>query len=916
MNQKEKSLNQSIYSQISKKGLVENDKKLLIKKFGFNNLSYSNLNLEKITTNKNSSIYTNSLSSLKIEIKKPFKISNNNNNFSSFQTLNISKNNRNLKNTNSLSKNSSKNKKMNRNNKSMAALPISSKININEISNYSLNKIKKIFHNNVKNNNLSSINTTTGQNSIKTNQYTNSNKDLGISPNLKTITKNKNDKIVDSKSNNKSSQNLINIKEIKESAIKSKHKPYKILNNNLYNNYKNEIEAKNKISKYIIESPEKNKSINKNNISKKEKNNTEINIVNINQKIFSSLDKVNKENKSQEIKKHITRSNEYSDETKKESCLDLQKLYNENVLNNASTNDIINGIISNNMNLNDNKYKRNKDININQEITLNEDNNNINNENSHFNKIEENEEFKYVSTQKISLNKEDSKMRKEINDIIKRDSNFTNEKFNNLINSNIQYLNEDINIYDCDEDEKINYNHNDDNKIDKNFFDFNNNENNFKNNSEYQNDQEDNSSLKTHKNIYKKLCELNNMQEMSKEEEKEIIGEQENKSGQTQTTVDKNNLISKYIKQPIYNISPRFLINETSLNNKHIFPDKPFIFIKDIENENIKFPSLDLKKFLNLNEKGIYKLISFTYDNYNSIISINKLVKNKINNSLKNIFQNSIDDFKLKYKDFLSVIDYSFNQKTFVLNHKKNHLFNLEIKCKVITKEVKQSYEIGCNYISLNKKYDYIWKFDVQKKEDIKVWICTEVDIINNLYKKFSYTSQVTSFCYNDEISLQFNIFNKGTIIEPKSIEWIEPIKSEAPIGIYEKTKFISPIEFDQLRACEIETQILFWKNKLPEDDGGIVEEFKKIFGKFFKIKNIQFDESKFYFYKFEMKANKIGLLKQNKFSTFDINIIDNNSNIQNEIQCIYLINSNYYTKKMDIRVGNDIIIYLVDMKR
>ena len=164
------------------------------------------------------------------------------------------------------------------------------------------------------------------------------------------------------------------------------------------------------------------------------------------------------------------------------------------------------------------------------------------------------------------------------------------------------------------------------------------------------------------------------MQEMNKEEEKEIIGEQENKSGQTLTTVDKNNLISKYIKQPIYNISPRFLINETSLNNKHIFPDKPFIFIKEIENENIKFPSLDLKKFLNLNEKGIYKLISFTYDTYNSIISINKLVKNKINNSLKNIFQNSIDDFKLKYKDFLSVLDYSFNQKTFVLNHKKNHL--------------------------------------------------------------------------------------------------------------------------------------------------------------------------------------------------------------------------------------------------
>ena len=44
---------------------------------------------------------------------------------------------------------------------------------------------------------------------------------------------------------------------------------------------------------------------------------------------------------------------------------------------------------------------------------------------------------------------------------------------------------------------------------------------------------------------------------------------------------------------------------------------------------------------------------------------------------------------------------------------------------------------------------------------------------------------------------------------------------------------------------------------------------------------------------------NKIGLIKQNKFSTFDINIIDYHSNVKNEIQCLYLMNSNYYTKKM-----------------
>ena len=64
------------------------------------------------------------------------------------------------------------------------------------------------------------------------------------------------------------------------------------------------------------------------------------------------------------------------------------------------------------------------------------------------------------------------------------------------------------------------------------------------------------------------------------------------------------------------------------------------------------------------------------------------------------------------------------------------------------------------------------------------------------------------------------------------------------------------------------------------------------------------------------MEANKIGLLKQNKFSSFDINIIDSKSNIKNEIQCIFLMNSNYNNKVMDIRLGTDVTLYIIDMKR
>ena len=317
-----------------------------------------------------------------------------------------------------------------------------------------------------------------------------------------------------------------------------------------------------------------------------------------------------------------------------------------------------------------------------------------------------------------------------------------------------------------------------------------------------------------------------------------------------------------------------------------------------------------------MKDETLFKILSYSYDNYFSIISSCNLLNKKLNNCLKNIFQHVIDDFQNKYKNFLKVVNFSFESKTFFIKNRKNNSFNLIIKNKIITQETKKSYEIGCNYISLGKKYDYIWKFDVQNKKDIKLWLCTELDIVNNFNRKFTYTSQVSTFSFNDEIILELNIFSNGTILDPKSLEWTEPIISYATTGIYENNKFISSFEFDQLRACEIETQILFWKNEINKEENEIVEDFQNIFNKFFDIKEINYDISKYYFFKFKMIANKIGVLKQNKFLSFDINIIDYNKNITNEIQCIYLINSNFNKKPMQIRLNTYVTFYIIDMKR
>ena len=892
------------YNQISKKGLLENDKKLLLKKFGFINfhLSQGNLNFDNINTH-NYSLIENSLLSIKNESRKPIKTTININNIKNNDKVNNSQKNNQIKTKNiiqNIQKNYSSNnsclkKNKHKYNQSMSSLPLNTlNTNIN-----TKDKSDKQFYK--MRNNVSSVNATatTAQNSIKTNIGLLSNMDM-IKPIQKNKSKNKIDNI---KAKNCSTPNLFD--KVHNHVNLNKEKPNKIYNNSTYLSKTN----KKQIAKKIINNRNKEKLNKYNDIIEKEINKTMQNFYNKNNDNLNNH--INKTNEK-EIK-NITENNENSDNTKKESTKELHKIFNDKILQNIDKKNLINDIIINNLELNQNKKfnSRNNEqqnININEQVTIN---------------IEENDKQREVKDNKILIPHTDSMLdkinnnknssNKESTKNKKNDRNNKNINDNNINSDNIYQNYSNYESFEEEKEENVMINNiNDDGKKRYTIFNENEKENKYVNEKHKKNSKENSS---THENVYKNMNYLDKDKNISKQEEQEFRPECDRQSDQTQTTLDKNYILSKFIKQPIYDISSRYL-NEENVNLKHILPSKKFLFITDIEEEIKRMPIISFKKILNLSDKSLFNLLSFSYDNYLSIISLNNLVKNKVVKSLKAIFQHAINDFKHKYESFLKVIDYNFIQKNFMLNHKKNNLLNLEIKCEIITEEINKSYEIGCNYISNNKNYDYLWKIDIKNKKDVNIWICTELNKINNASKNFTYTSQVSSFCHGDMINLQFNIFSEGNIINPISIEWTEPAISLVPGGVFEKSKYISPYSFDQIRACEVETQILFWKNILPENDGGIVNEVKKIYGKFFDIQNIRYDVSKFYFFKVEMKANKIGCLKSNKFSKFDINIIDYNENVENEIQCIYLMNSYYYSQKMDIRIGTKVILYIVDMKR
>ena len=369
----------------------------------------------------------------------------------------------------------------------------------------------------------------------------------------------------------------------------------------------------------------------------------------------------------------------------------------------------------------------------------------------------------------------------------------------------------------------------------------------------------------------------------------------------------------------IYDISSRDIKEEKSLM-KFFYKEKEadYLFISEIEKKNKNIANLNIKKFINLNDKSIYNILSFRPEIYSELINSNKLIKKRINLCLENIYLPAINDFKIKYKNLLSIIKYSFIQKKInSFNSDNNYILDLILQCKIITKKIKLSIEISCNYFSNKEKYDYVWIFDIQKKSSIKKWISSEINTSRNFQKNqaISYSSQISPFSYEDEIQIPINIFNIKNGVNPYSLEWCEPIISYVEPEIYEKTKFINKINFDPLRACEVEMQILYWSLNLSEKQNILVNEVKKFFENFFLIKNIWANSCKYDFYKLEMTPIKKGLLNKNKFCSFDIYIVDEDTPAKNEIQCIYFLNTNSFSNKMDIKLGNDLILYIIDMK-
>lgn len=361
---------------------------------------------------------------------------------------------------------------------------------------------------------------------------------------------------------------------------------------------------------------------------------------------------------------------------------------------------------------------------------------------------------------------------------------------------------------------------------------------------------------------------------------------------------------------------PSSLIND-ELNNYHVIGfNTEYKFIDKIREENYNFLRINLKSFLKLSDYSLFYLLSYCYENYNNLVfESNKYVSSKINLTMNNIFHEIIIDFSKKYKSIFQLIKFNFVQKNNILHKRVVPVLNLVIKAKIISKEINKCYEIGYNYISQKKEFENIWKFDIKSKSNICLWFSSECEIFNENPHRFCYSQPIFPFTINDTLELNINIYSKNGCVNPFSIKWKELKIEEVPGGFYQKSMLKCPYNFNKLRACEVENMIHFWRGENTFIQNNLlITEFKNIFKRHFKIQKILYDFSKIYLYKIKMKAESVGKIIKNKFVNFDFEIVPYDSSIQNEIQNLFLLNSNLYTNQIQVRVGTIIIFYLTEL--
>jgi hypothetical protein len=401
-------------------------------------------------------------------------------------------------------------------------------------------------------------------------------------------------------------------------------------------------------------------------------------------------------------------------------------------------------------------------------------------------------------------------------------------------------------------------------------------------------------------------------------------------------------------------------ISRISLKSRKEFPCK---FINEIKKKSEFILqnqiTLNYLKFIRMRDDAFLNLFSFIFDEYDTLKSINKQLRNKVQLCLSKRYSYLVDSFVehifkgedlqlYEYYFSSNIIDYSSQNtnlsrigglhninlnSTFYFDPKNNftkqnyNSLNLVLKSKILTSRVNQTFSFSLIYKLINNEEELIqtWKIDILEKDEVAIWMASEAEEFDNDILRFCYLQPIFSYCNGDYFEISINLMStygqidirsvkcsklRQTPIIPKTIKFYQ---YEKPVIAHKNGSAIYvDSNYDRLRFCELENIINLWKNVKTLTNNYQVKDIHKIFGRHFEIMAFHYDFSKFYVFKVKMRAINKGLIKRNRYLNFEIEIKPENNNITNRMSCLGLLN--YSNRKYEVRVGQIVFFYFTDL--
>ena len=192
-------------------------------------------------------------------------------------------------------------------------------------------------------------------------------------------------------------------------------------------------------------------------------------------------------------------------------------------------------------------------------------------------------------------------------------------------------------------------------------------------------------------------------------------------------------------------------------------------------------------------------------------------------------------------------------------------------------------------------------------------WVASEASEDNDKIKRHTYVSPVAQLAQGDEFEISMPVVSDTVLADPFSfkvkVRNFEVKNSEFLSWKKNLVKFSHPL--DSSRCCDLETLVHSWKTPTGVEYGKGLRKLLEYMSQFMELVDEKYDYYKFYLYRFEFVATKVGTIKQNNFIDMNVEIKPKNCTLTKVLR-----SQSQLTKgsNVELRLGDTFVLYMTDL--